>query len=233
MKDKFKFILVFLGLSIFFFGINYFNVVNDDLIWNYGFCSNFAKGMTMYKEYNMVITPLYPAVFGILMKLLGNNMLVFYILNSFVPAAVMMFVHKMNKNAFIPTMLLLSFVSVPNYNLLCILFLFVLLWLEKEKKNDYIIGLVLGLTFLTKSSVGLFMCLPTLFYLKKDIKKVFKRVSGFLIPNILVIIWFLLNGSLSYYVDYCFLGLFDFAKGNTEISFLIIITLLFIILYCA
>lgn len=229
MKDKFKIILLFLGLSFFFFGINYFNVINDDLIWNYGFCSNFANGMTMYKDYNMVITPLYPTVFGSLMNLLGNNMLVFYILNSFVPAAVMMIVHKMNKNAFIPTMLLLSFISVPNYNLLCILFLFVLLWLEKEKKNDYIIGLFLGLTFLTKSSVGLFMCLPTLFYLQKDIKKVFKRVSGFLIPNILVIIWFLLNGSLSYYIDYCFLGLFDFAKGNTKISFLIIITFLSVI----
>ena len=52
MKDKFKIILLFLGLSIFFFGINYFNVINDDLIWNYGFCSNFANGMTMYKDYS-------------------------------------------------------------------------------------------------------------------------------------------------------------------------------------
>lgn len=229
MKNKVKLVLAFLGLSFFFFGINYFNVINDDLMWNYGFCNNFAKGMTMYKDYNMVITPLYPLVVGTLMKLFGNNMLVFYIINSMIPASIMMLVLKMSKKAFIPTMLLLSFVSVPNYNLLCILFLFILLWLEREDKNDYIIGILLGLTFLTKSSVGVLLCLPTIFYLKKNFRKVFKRVVGFLLPNVLIFIWFYLNGSLYDYVNYCFLGLFDFAKGNTEVSFLIVITIFSVI----
>lgn len=229
MKKIYQYILIFIGLSIFFFGINYFSVINDDLIWNYGFCNNFAKGMTMYKDYNMVITPLYPFLVGTFMKIFGNNMIVFYIVNSFIPASIMMLVSKIGKKSIIPVLLLLAFVSVPNYNLLCILFLFILLWLEKNKKNDYLIGLVLGLTFLTKSSVGVLLCLPTIFYLKKDMKKVLKRIIGFLLPNLLVFLLFYFNGSLSYYIDYCFLGLLDFAKGNTEISFLVIISILWII----
>lgn len=229
MKNIFKNLLLFLGMTVFFFVTNYFSVINDDLIWNFGFCNNFAKGMTMYKDYNMVITPLYPFVVGSLMKVFGNNMLVFYIINAMVPASIMMLVLKMSKKAFIPTMLLLSFVSVPNYNLLCVLFLFILLWLEHNKKNDYLIGFVLSLTFLTKSSVGVMLCLPTIYYLIKDFKKVLKRVVGFLIPNLLVMGIFYLNGSLYDYINYCFLGLFDFAKGNIEISPLIGITIVFVI----
>ena len=129
MKSILKKLLLFLGLVIFFFVTNYFSVINDDLVWNFGFCSNFADGMTMYKDYNMVITPFYPFLIGSLMKIFGNNMLVFYILNAIVPASIMMIVLKLSKKAFIPTMLLLSCVSVPNYNLFCILLLFILLWL--------------------------------------------------------------------------------------------------------
>lgn len=223
MKNIVKYILLFLGLVLFFFVINYFSVINDDLIWNYGFCSNFAKGMSMYKDYNMVITPLYPFIVGTLMKLFGNNMFIFYLINSLVPSIIMLLILKLNKKTFIPVMLLLSFVSTPNYNLLCILFLFILIYLEKNQKNDYLIGLLLALTFLTKSSIGIFLSLPTIYYLFKDYKKVLKRIVGFLIPNIFVIIIFFFNNSLYDYLNYCFLGLFDFAKSNTEFSPWIII----------
>ncbi len=226
MKNKFKYILLFLVLVLYFFGINYFSVINDDLIWNYGFCSNFANGMKMYKDYNMVITPLYPFFVGTGMKLFGNNMIVFYLINSLIPTFIMLLILKMNKKAFILTMLLLSFVSVPNYNLLCILFLFILMYLEEHNKNDYLIGVILGLTFLTKSSVGVFLSLPTIYYLFKDYKKVLKRIIGFLLPNIFVILIFYLNGSLYDYINYCFLGLFSFASGNTEFSLWIIILIL-------
>ena len=101
----------------------------------------------------------------------------------------MLLILKMNKKAFILTMLLLSFVSVPNYNLLCILFLFILIYLEEHNKNDYLIGFILGLTFLTKSSVGVFLSLPTIYYLFKDYKKVLKRIGSFLLPNLFVMLY--------------------------------------------
>lgn len=226
MKNKINKILLFVGLIIFFFVINYFNVINIDLIWNYGFCFNFAKGMTMYKDYNMVITPFYPFLIGGLMKLLGNNMIIFYILNSMIPASIMMLILKISKKAFIPCMLLLSFVSVPNYNLLCILLLFILIYLEKKDANDYLIGLVLGITFLTKINVGVLVSLPTIYYLFKDYKKVIKRVIGFLIPNLICITIFYFNNSLYDYINYCFLGLFDFARENIKITPLIVLPII-------
>lgn len=229
MNFKVKNLLIFMGLVVYFFCITYFRFIDDDIAWNFGFCYNFANGLTMYKDYNMVVTPLYPFLFGSLMKLLGNNMVIFYILNSFLPASIMFMLYKNSKKVFFPVLLLLSFISVPNYNVLCMLFLFILIYLEKNNKNDYLIGFILGLTFLTKSSIGAFLCLPTIYYLFKDFKKVIKRVMGFLIPLIICIVTFYLNGALKYFIDYCFLGLFDFAADNSDFNWLVLMTIIFIL----
>ena len=31
-----------------------------DEVWNYGFCYNVLNGLVPYKDFNMIITPLYP-----------------------------------------------------------------------------------------------------------------------------------------------------------------------------
>lgn len=211
---KYKTILLFLFLFIYTFIMNYFSLANNDVIWNYGFCYNVAKGLEMYTDFNMVITPLYPSIFGLIMKLLGNNMIVFFLSNSIMPTIIFYIVYKYYKKSFIEMILLLSFISNPNYNLLCMMFLFILFVLEDKKKNDYLIGLVLGLTFLTKSSMGV-LTLASLYYIK-DIKKILKRALGFLIPNMLYILYFYLNGNLLDYFNYAFGSLFDFATKNAN-----------------
>ena len=81
-KIKIKPIIIFVLLVITFFCFNYFSIINLDVIWNYGFSLNFSKGLTMYSDYNMVITPLYPIIVGTFMKILGNNMIIFYLINA-------------------------------------------------------------------------------------------------------------------------------------------------------
>ena len=191
---KYKNLLVFLLLFIFNFILTYFNIANDDLIWNYGFSYNFANGLKMYSDYNMVITPLFPTIFGFIMKILGKNIIVFYLSFALIPATMYYLIYKYYKKSLIEVILIGSFIVSPNYNILCLFFLFVLFVLEDKKYNDYIIGIVLGLVFLTKSPTGL-LTLASLYYYK-DFKKIIKRFIGFLIPNIIYIIYFILNGSL-------------------------------------
>lgn len=226
-SSNIKTILLFIGLFIFSFIINYFSIANNDVIWNYGFSYNISNGLKMYKDFNMVITPLYPTIFGIFMKLLGNNMLVFYLTNSIIPTIIFYLIYKNYKNVLLEMVLLISLVSGPNYNLLCLLFLFILIILEEKDKNDYLIGLVLGLVFLTKSSMGI-LSLASIYYIK-DIKKILKRIISFLVPNILYLIYFLKNGMLKDYINYAFGSLFDFASKNFNISIGIIIFIISII----
>ena len=226
-KNNIKTILILLGLFIFSFIINYFSIANNDVIWNYGFSYNVANGLKMYKDFNMVITPLYPTIFGLFMKLFGTNTIIFYLSNALIPTIIFYLIYKNYKNVLLEMFLLISLVSGPNYNLLCLLFLFILIILEDKNKNDYLIGFILGLVFLTKSSMGV-LSLASIYYIK-DIKKIFKRVIGFLVPNIIYILYFLKNGILNDYINYAFGSLFDFANKNFNFSIGLIIFIISII----
>ena len=221
---KYKIFFLFIGLFIYNFVVNYFTISNNDLIWNYGFCYNVAKGLKMYTDFNMVITPFYPTLFGLLMKLLGNNSIIFFLSNALLPTIIFTIIYKYYRKAFVESILLVSFISTPNYNLLCLTFLYILFVLEDKKKNDYLIGIVLGLTFLTKSPMGL-LTLASLYYYK-DIKKIFKRFIGFLIPNIIYITYFYINDSLFDYINYAFGSLLDFATDNYRSTFGIVIIII-------
>lgn len=204
--------------------INYLVKLNIDSLWTYGFSHNIKEGLTIYKDFNLVGAPLYPMIMAIFLKIY-DSLFFFYILNAIITTSIVYFIYKINpKNALLAVPFVALF-SIPNYNNLCLMFLFLLVYLEKRKSNDYFIGFVLGLSFLTKQSIGL-LCLPTLF--TKDFKKILKRIVGFIIPNAVIVGWFWLNGSLKNYINYCFLGLFDFASGNGNFNFVIIpIVLLF------
>ena len=226
-NEKFKTFLIISGLFIFTFLINYFSIVNNDVIWNYGFSYNVANGLKMYKDFNMVITPLYPTIFGSILKIFGNNMMVFYLSNSLVATIIFYIIYKNYKKTFIEMILLVSLISGPNYNSLCLLLLFLLILLEDKNRNDYLIGLVLGFAFLTKSSMGL-LALASLYYIK-DFKKIIKRIIGFLIPNLIYVIYFIKSSILKDYINYAFGSLFDFATRNFSFSIGVIIFIVSIV----
>jgi hypothetical protein len=134
------------------------------------------------------------------------------------------------KNYYIAYAPLLAY-SFPNYNIFCILLLYILMNMENKKSNDYLIGIVLGLTFLTKQNIGAFLCLPTLFI--KDFKRMFKRGIGFIIPILLISVYLLINDCFYEFIDYTFLGMGSFATQETTISvfglIIIIVSMLYLI----
>ncbi len=176
----------------------------------------------MYRDFNMVISPLYPAINGLFMSLLGNNFIVFSIINTIYVLLVLFFIYKISRKIYLFSIPFVLLTCLPNYNTLCILFALILIYLEKEKKNDYLIGLIIALAFLTKINAGVLLAIPTLYYFK-DIKKILKRFAGFLIPNLIVIIIFLLTNNLKNYISYVFLGIFDFAKNNLIFEYMALI----------
>ena len=121
------------------------------------------------------------------------------------------------------------FNTAPGYNTLSVFYVFLLIYLEKNNKSDYLIGLIISLAFLTKSSIGVFLALPTLYYIKKP-KKILKRIIPFLITNLIVIVYLYFNNALYDYINYAFLGLLDFQGDNGNFNPITIIVILMIIL---
>ncbi len=206
-KDILILIIIFIYTGIL---ITYSNADND-LIWNYGFSYNFANHLLMYKDYNMVITPLYPFLGGILMRILGNNFLIFNLYNTILSTILYYYLYKKYPHTFIPSIIMISFILRPSYNFLVLFLVLILLNIKEEK--DFFIGFILGLLFLTKQSFIL-LILPSIYLITKP-KRLFKRIGAFFLPCLFFLIYFILTNTFLDFFNYTFLGLFSFSSKNS------------------
>lgn len=189
-----------------------------DEVWNYGFCYNVLNGLVPYKDFNMIITPLYPYIGALFLKIGGDGVINFHIFNTLILILIFCYMRRNISNLYYVLYLLLLSVGMPNYSLLCILFIYILIDLEDMNKKDYMIGIVLGLVFLTKQNIGLLLCIPTIFLF--DIKRIWKRIKGILLIVMCLLLYLIINNTLSEFIDYCFLGLSSFSKDNMEINYI-------------
>ena len=228
-------LIIFLFLLFLLFNLILFPT-NLDEIWNYGFSHNLYSGLIPYKDFNMVITPFYPFIMSLGFHIFGSSMLVFHIEHAIILIClcVLLFLLIDKKAWFIVALMLFPVnVSFPSYNIFLYFLLVLIIYLEKEKRSDYLIGFLLGLCVLTKHSVGLCLLLPSLYYIK-DLKKVGRRFLGFIVPLFVFIIYLIITKSMIPFIDLCILGLFDFASENGKafnIYFLLFIIMIGITMY--
>lgn len=238
MLDKrYKSLVLIIFLFLLFLLFNLILLpTNLDEIWNYGFSHNLYSGLIPYKDFNMVITPFYPFIMSLGFHIFGSSMLVFHVEHAIILIGLCMLLFSLlDKRAWIVIAFILIPINVsfPSYNIFLYFLLVLIIYLEKEKKSDYLIGFLLGLCVLTKHSVGLCLLLPSLYYIK-DLKKIGKRFIGFIIPLCIFVIYLVVTKSLMSFIDLCILGLFDFASENGKafnIYFLLFIIMIGITIY--
>ena len=125
---------------------------------------------------------------------------------------------------------------VPTYNFMFLFMIVVLIYLEKYlNDNDFLIGIFLALSFLSKHVPGIFLVIPSIIFYRKDIKKLCKRFLGFLVPCSIFLIYLFVNGALYQFFDLCLFGMFDFitdngiSGGNIDFFYISITLITFII----
>ena len=72
------------------------NEVTHDEVWNYGFAYNIYTGLIPYKDFYMVITPLYPMINALILKMFGNSFLTFHIFNAIICTIIFYYMKKKN-----------------------------------------------------------------------------------------------------------------------------------------
>lgn len=229
-KKYSKFILLFSFLLI-------WNLIIQPLyldeIWNYGFAHSIYQGLVPYKDFNLVITPFFPFIVSLFFQLFGSNMLIFHIFNALLLTIFFAFVKNLIKeNSYIILLCCCMVLSVtfPSYNFFLLFLLVLLIYLEKNKGNDYLIGLILACAILTKQTVGIFLLLPSLIYFK-DKGKIVKRYGVVLGTMFVFLIYLFFSKSLTQFIDLCFLGLIDFGSKNaTGINIYFILSLVMVII---
>ncbi len=224
IKKNIKYVVLFI---LFFLCLQFFYVnFSADQMYNYGFSYAISMGEVPYRDFNMIIPPVGAFVYSIPFLLFGSNIIIFNLYQALLLCVLFFFLFKLFKEkTWIILIILMLTLPIPfihvlfqGYNFLLILEFVILMYLEKEKENDYLIGILLGFFCLTKQTVGVLMCIPSILYLFKDYKKALKRFLGFLVPCFIFLIYLLLTNSFFEFWDLCLFGMFDFTNENSSFS---------------
>ena len=234
MKKKFKKTKIFVKYFLLFFFFLFWNLIvqpiNLDEIWNYGFAHNIYNGLIPYKDFNMIITPLFPIIMSLPFYIFGSSLFVFHVEQAVLLIVMFYLLDSYLKEKSYLLLLFMIFplsIAFPSYNLFLFLLFLIMVKLEDMKANDYLIGFVLACFILTKQTVGLLMLLPSLYYFKYP-KKIVKRFIGCFIPIIFFIIYLLYFNSFFQFLDLCLFGLFDFVSNSKGVNIFFFFSILMI-----
>ena len=226
MKINKDYLIVPIFTVIFLILYMYCSYLSADELWNFSYAYNMANGYLPYKDFNMIITPLYPILVTLFIKLPFNKYLLYMILNAFF-AANIIYLTKKQKENYLVTILFLIFLIPFSYNTFIILLYYLLI---KFDDNDKLSGIIVALIFLTKQSIGICFFIVMIIFSKNR----FKRFIYFLIPNLIFLIYLIGSNTIMDFIDLGFLGLFEFADKNSAFNldvFIIFVFNIVILLY--
>lgn len=224
-----KNILLYFLFFIILLVISNLSKLDMDAIWSYGFSYNIANGMIPYRDFNMVIGPLYSLIFSIPIQLFGNYLIGFEVFHSLIFSFILVMMYKKIKNDifyFLPFLCMIPFLS--RYNVFCsFLMILILLLIDSENKfKDLVIGLLIGIIFMTKHNIGIPLFIVYFIYSKEHIKS----IIWFFIPILICSLYLLCNDAFIEYINYCYLGMGSFLN-NFYVEIIILISCMVIYYY--
>lgn len=214
MKKYSKVILAIILVIIAILYSYYVRPVVDDELFNYGFGKNILDGLVPYKDFNMIIPPLFSYITALFLAILGKKLIVYHLMMALIIVIITLSCYqKIGKKALIIYLLLLIY-PYTGYNMFSLLLLFILVNKKDSKHSELIEALIISCMFLTKQTLGL-LVIPSLIFSKNKLK-VFSIYLGSIL---LFILYLLLNNNFLEFLDYCVLGMFDFTnKNNTGVA---------------
>lgn len=242
MKKKIEKIYVILAIIIILTSIIIIKPLNNlDEIWNYNFARNTANGLMPYKDFNMIQMPLLPHIIALFLLIFGNQLIIMRILAIILCTGILLLsnktlehleVNKQLRYAFLIFIFILfydlfgiDYNFFVLFNILAIIYLELKKFTEKtsKKTTDILIGILAGICLCTKQTTGMFICIASLIQpilkvvnkedIKKYIKQVGYRIIGILIPLLILIIYFTINGLWTDFIDYSILGIKTFSNS--------------------
>lgn len=223
-------------------------ISNTDEMYNFFNSYKIANGLTIYKDNNVIITPLFFYIASIFLKIFGENILAFRTYNLIIVSFLFFISYlnlkelKINKRfSLFYTLLIISFTysiigGGANYNVLAydfyLLGLYLLLKMKKSNKKSIIQGLMIFIIYLSYQKLGVAYFCAILIYeiINRDIKSLFKEFITAFILLMLFFIYLNTQNNLYDFLNYTVLGIGEFGNKNIAIDSNILKILLFLIL---
>lgn len=225
LKYIFLFTYYFICLTIIYF------MFRMDAYNNFGFSYGIVTGSKPYIDFNPIV-PLFGTFLYSIILFLNHSILVFYLEQTILLSIMTFLLFKiLDKKAwivivllFLPIIIPFSYCLFPGYNFLLLFELIILLYLNRFSQSDSLIGLISGITVITKHNIGFLIFLISILYIAKDKKKLLKRCVFGLLPIVIFLLVLLLYGNFYEFIDLCLLGTSDFLNNlSINIMYLLII----------
>ena len=221
------------------------NPISDlDEIWNYNFARNMADGLIPYKDFSMLQMPLLPLIVGIILKIFTNQLIVSRILAALLCSSILYIVYKLftllniKKESAIILTFLISYLFKDlfciDYNYATLLITLIIIYYEiksykkskifiqSNKKTDFFLGILAGLTIILKQTTGIFICIALLgnkllFVKNKEefktyLKSFAFRIIGICVPVICMIVYLLVTNAFRDFISYTIKGVSGFSN---------------------
>lgn len=230
-------------LFCFFPQILFYNgIATTDELFTFANTHKLHNGINLYSQNNVIDTPLFFWIGNLFLSIFGDNFFVYKIYGIIIFETLFLIVQNILKKLKISTLrailyivlILLPFTRTlflngASYNVLAILFwtLGMNFIIKKDGLHVNIIeqGIVSALIFATKQNIGIYylmgLTIFTIYNYRKEVKKVVKKLFGiYVIFALVTILWLfvlIMQGEFKDFVNYCFLGIGEFA--NKHLSF--------------
>lgn len=245
MKKILKDLAIFCILAIIIAGIILPRELNNlDEVWNFNFARNIANGLVPYRDFNMVQTPLLSIICGVFLKLFGTELFAMRILAVILCSLIMLLAYKILEKLETPTTLIYAFIIFIiclyeehfciDYNFAVLLIILEVILIELnniEKKNhklNFVAGILVGMSILTKQTTGIFLALVFLLYKiliitnKKEIKEYKKetlyKILGVIVPIVLFCTYITICNNWNCFVDYTISGIKTFSNKISYVN---------------
>ena len=181
LLELFSNIFMFCFIFLFCFSNIFTKPIGDlDEIWNFNFARNIANGLVPYNDFNIIQTPLLPAICAIFLKIFGNKLIIMRLLATIMLTIIfylgfeIIFEETKDKNFssifLIAILLLFKDIMAIDYNYGVLLIALIILKLElKNLKNEdyfkcdfkynFLTGILAGITILFKHTTGIIFCI--------------------------------------------------------------------------
>lgn len=238
-------ISIFSSLMIFQIGIH-----TGDELWNFQNIYKMVNGYTIYKDANVIITPIFFWIGEIIFKIFVANYFIYRLFDVCIYSTMILIVYNILKqikvrkrNALVYTLIIHYFLynivtAGANYNTLAILFVLFGVYISLKydhNQNQYTIlnGITIYLAIFTKQNIGIYYLIGTIITqlltkkqsFKTCIINIFKQMIVTAMLSILTLGALAYNGNLAYFINYAFLGIGEFGTRNVAIEIVCVVHL--------
>lgn len=243
-------LILLIALLIIFFT----EIEASDELWNFQNVLKMINGFTIYKDANVIITPIFFYLGFAFLKIFGTTILAFRVYNLLINLFIFFMIYKIfntlkiskHISSLFITLIFIQILSIitsgANYSSLAVSFVLIGINLYLNKNyNSFLHGFIMFLVFFTKQNIGVLYILAVIvcdLYINKFSKKfiinLLKKLIIFASLSLLILFPLYINNTLKDFINYAFGGLFEFGEKNINFSitpYLIILTFLPFIIY--